>query len=161
MRRGDYSMKMHLGELKIESSAFKHLEHIPKKYTSSGDNVSPPLNWTNPPDSTREFALICYDPDAPVTYGYTHWVLYGIPSEINNIEEGEGKTFTDGINSKGEMGYTGPAPPSGHGVHHYYFWLYALDKKLDLKPGLTRNQLLDAIDDHIIVQSRNVGIYEV
>ncbi len=59
------------------------------------------------------------------------------------------------------MGYTGPAPPSGHGVHHYYFWLYALDKKLDLKPGLTRNQLLDAIDDHIIVQSRNVGIYEV
>ena len=153
-------MKMHLGKLQIISPAFGSLRNIPKHFTTSGDNVSPPLNWMNAPENTKEFALICYDPDAPFTYGFTHWVLYGIPSEINSIEEGEGKTFTSGVNSTGKIGYSGPAPPPGHGPHHYYFWLFALDQALNLDLGLTREELLDAIDDHIIVQARHVGIYE-
>jgi Raf kinase inhibitor-like YbhB/YbcL family protein len=153
-------MKMHLGDLQIMSPAFGSLRNIPKHFTTSGDNVSPPLNWMNAPDSTMEFALICYDPDAPVTYGFTHWVVYGIPADINSIEEGEGKTFTDGVNSTGGTGYSGPDPPPEHGPHHYYFWLYALDKNLHLNPGLTREELLNAIDEHIIVQARHVGIYE-
>ena len=154
-------MVMHLGDFQINSPAFGSLKNIPKHYTGEGDNVSPPLMWIKPPKNTKEFALICYDPDAPVTYGYTHWVIYGIPSEIDSIKEGEvNKRFTEGVNSSGELGYTGPAPPPGHGPHHYYFWLYALDETLDLKPGLTRQELLDAIDDHIIVQARHVGIYE-
>ena len=151
---------MHLGDLQIMSPAFGSLRNIPKHFTTSGDNISPPLNWMNSPDNTKEFALICYDPDAPVTYGFTHWVVYAIPSDINSIEEGEGETFTDGVNSTGGTGYSGPAPPPEHGPHHYYFWLYALDKNLNLDPGLTREELLDAIDEHIIVQARHVGIYE-
>jgi Raf kinase inhibitor-like YbhB/YbcL family protein len=153
-------MKMHLGDLQIISPAFGSLRNIPKHFTTSGDNVSPPLNWMNAPENTKEFALICYDPDAPFTYGFTHWVVYGLPPEINGIEEGEGKTFTDGVNSTGGTGYSGPAPPPEHGPHHYYFWLYALDKALHLDPSLTRDELLDAIDEHIIVQARHVGIYE-
>lgn len=153
-------LKMHLGNLQIMSPAFGTLRNIPKHFTTFGDNISPPLNWINAPEITKEFVLICNDPDAPVTYGFTHWVLYGIPPEINSIEEGEGKTFTDGVNSMGETGYSGPSPPPGHGPHHYYFWLYALDKALHLDPGLTREEVLYAIDDHIIVQARYVGIYE-
>ena len=88
-------------------------------------------------------------------------MIYGIPPEIDSIEEGEiNQTFTEGTNSTGKQGYSGPAPPPGHGLHHYYFWLYAIDKALDLKHGLTRQELLDAIDNHIIVQARHVGIYE-
>ena len=154
-------MIMHYGDLQINSPAFGSLKNIPKHYTRAGDNVSPPLMWINASENTKEFALICYDPDAPVTYGFTHWVIYGIPPEIDSIEEGEiNQNFTEGTNSTGKQGYSGPAPPPGHGLHHYYFWLYAINKALDLKHGLTRQELLDAIDNHIIVQARHVGIYE-
>ena len=80
-----------------------------------GSNVSPPLNWSKTPINTREFALICYNPDAPYTYGFTHWVIYGIPPEITGIEEDKGKLFTEGVNSTGKMGYSGPAPPPANG----------------------------------------------
>lgn len=154
-------MTIHLGDLQINSPAFGSLKNIPKHYAGVGDNVSPPLMWINAPENTKEFALICHDPDAPYTYGYTHWVIYGIPPETDSIEEGEvNKSFTEGTNSAGELGYTGPDPPSGNGPHHYYFWMYALNKALDLKPGLSWQELLEAIDDHIIVQARHVGIYE-
>ena len=155
-------MKRHLGDLQISSPAFGHLEQIPKRYVSDGDNLSPPLEWIDAPADTKQFALVCFDPDAPYAHAYTHWLMYGIPSDVTGIAEGEGKrAFTEGINSGGQQGYSGPAPPTGHGPHHYYFWLYALDTELDLKPGLTRKQLIDAIEDYITVQARIVGIYEM
>ena len=92
--------------------------------------------------------------------GFTHWVLYGIPATVNQLAEADGSQFTEGMNSFNQPGYTGPAPPEGHGPHHYYFWLYALDAELDLKPELNRSQLLDAIADNIIEQARLIGIYE-
>jgi Raf kinase inhibitor-like YbhB/YbcL family protein len=155
-------MKLNLGDLHLSSPAFGPLGHIPKRYTYDGDNLSPPMEWSNAPANTQEFALICFDPDAPLPDGFTHWVVYGIPADVTSIGESEGKkVFTEGITDYGETGYGGPAPPPGNGVHHYYFWLYALDVSLNLKPGLTRRQLLDAISDHIIVQARLVGIYEL
>jgi len=155
-------MEMKLGDLRISSPAFGSLERIPERYVSAGDNISPPLKWNGVPADTQELALICHDPDAPFPYGFTHWVMYGIPTDGNGIGEGEGKqAFTEGTNSLGGQGYTGPAPPPGHGPHHYYFWLYALDTALNLKSGLTRKQLLDAIADHVTVQARLVGIYEL
>ena len=155
-------MALNLGDLRIGSPVFASLEHIPERYAYGGDNVSPPVEWSGAPPDTKEFALICHDPDAPLPYGFTHWVVYGIPSHVTGIEEGEGEmAFTEGTTGYGEQGWGGPAPPPGHGPHHYYFWLYALDKALNLKPGLTREQLLDAIADHIIVQARLVGIYEL
>ncbi len=104
--------------------------------------------------------LICHDPDAPKPWGFTHWLLYGISPTVNQIAEGNGQQFTEGINSLNQPGYTGPAPPQGHGLHHYYFWLYALDTALSLKPAMNREQLLTAIADHVIEQARLVGTYE-
>ena len=155
-------MGLNLGDLSISSPAFGSLERIPERYVHGGDNLSPPLEWSGAPADTKEFALICHDPDAPLPYGFTHWVIYGITADVTSIGEGEGKeAFTEGTTGYGGQGYGGPAPPPGHGPHHYYFWLYALDTALNLKPGLKREQLLDAIADHIIVQARLVGIYEV
>ncbi|MDQ3931762.1 MAG: YbhB/YbcL family Raf kinase inhibitor-like protein [Actinomycetota bacterium] len=151
---------MNLGDLSIRSSAFGHDDPIPTKYASDGDDVSPPLEWTGVPEGTRQFALIIHDPDAPVTYGCTHWMLYGIPPSTTSLEEGGGSEFTAGENYLGNQGYDGPAPPSGHGTHHYFFHLYALDVELDAEPGLTRLELLDRIDGHIIEQARVVGTYE-
>ncbi|MEH1939886.1 MAG: YbhB/YbcL family Raf kinase inhibitor-like protein [Nostoc sp.] len=76
------------------------------------------------------------------------------------IAEGGGSKFTEGMNSTNQPGYTGTAPPKGHGPHHYYFWLYALDAELDLKPNINREELLNAIADHAIEQARLVGVYE-
>ena len=155
-------MALNLGDLRIRSPFFAPLERIPERYAYDGDNVSPPVEWSGAPPDTKEFALICHDPDAPLPYGFTHWVVYGIPSDVTGIGEGEGKMdFTEGTTGYGEQGWGGPAPPPGHGPHHYYFWLYALDKALNLKPGLTREQLLEAIADHIILQARLVGVYEL
>ena len=71
-----------LSKLQLSSPAFEPRGEIPSKYTGEGEDISPPLQWTNVPDGTRSFALICHDPDAPVvsegTYGFVHWVLYNI-----------------------------------------------------------------------------------
>ena len=154
-------MQLNLGNLRIGSPAFESLGRIPKRYAGDGENVSPPLAWSGTPDGTGQFALVCYDPDAPLAQGFTHWVVYGIPADVTTLSEGQkADSFTPGVNSMGQQGYTGPLPPQGHGQHHYYFNLYALDSSVQLKPGLTREQLLDAIEGHILVQARLVGIYE-
>jgi Raf kinase inhibitor-like YbhB/YbcL family protein len=154
-------MKLNIKDLRISSSAFEPLTRIPDRYTSTGENISPPVAWTGVPANTQQLALICYDPDAPLARGFTHWLVYGIPPEINAIAAGGGGAFTQGMNTMESMGYTGPAPPPGHGLHHYYFWLYALDTALDLAPGLDRDRLLDAIAPHIIEQARSIGTYEL
>jgi Raf kinase inhibitor-like YbhB/YbcL family protein len=118
------------------------------------------LEWSGLPPGTQQLALICHDPDAPLPGGFTHWTIYGIPTTVSQLAEAGGSKFTEGMNSSDKPGYTGPAPPQGHGPHHYYFWLYALDKELDLKPGLNREQLLDAIADRVIEQARLIGIYQ-
>jgi len=153
-------MNLYIKELRIVSPAFTSLERIPKRYTSEGENISPPLEWSGLPPGTQQLALICHDPDAPLTRGFTHWVMYSIPPTISQLAEAVNSKFTEGMNSAEKLGYTGPTPPVGHGLHHYYFWLYALDKELDLKPGLNREQLLDAVADCVIEQARLVGIDE-
>ena len=153
-------MELKLKDLEIISPVFSAHEAIPKRYTSDGENVSPPLQWSKIPPETKQLALICHDPDAPLPLGFTHWSIYNIPPNVNEIAQGSGNRFTEGVNSAGSNGYTGPAPPEGHGVHHYYFWLYALNQALDLKPGLSREELLDAIADSVTAQARLVGIYE-
>ena len=153
-------MELRLKDLEITSPAFSYLTTIPQKYTSDGENVSPTLQWDEIPPETKQLALICHDPDAPLPYGFTHWTIYNIPPDVRAIAEGEGNKYTEGSNTSGSNGYTGPAPPEGHGVHHYYFWLYALDRSLDLKAGLSREELLEAIADYVIAQARLVGVYE-
>ncbi len=153
-------MELRLKDLEITSSAFQPLSAIPQRYTSDGENVSPALRWSKIPPETEELALICHDPDAPLPWGFTHWVLYNIPANITEIEEGGGDLYTTGVNTTGAKGYTGPAPPSGHGAHYYYFWLYALDRSLKLQAGLNRIELLNVIADSVTAQARLVGIYQ-
>jgi Raf kinase inhibitor-like YbhB/YbcL family protein len=153
------AQKLNVGDLRLTSPAFKHHEPIPAKHASDGDDVAPELAWTGAPEGTEAFAVVVHDPDAPLVDGFTHWVAYGIPADASGLPEGGGDA-TSGTNSMGETGYNGPAPPPGHGTHHYYFWVYALDQDLTLPAGLDRQALLAQIEDHVIEQARLVGTYK-
>ena len=150
--------KLNVADLRIKSPAFEGHKRIPDKHTSNGEDVAPPLEWSGVPEGTQAFAIVVHDPDAPLVDGFTHWVAYGISADATSLPEG-GEGPTQGINSTGQEGYMGPAPPPGHGTHHYYFWVYALDEDLDLPPGLDRRGLLEQIEDHVIEQARVVGTY--
>jgi Raf kinase inhibitor-like YbhB/YbcL family protein len=152
------AQKLNVADLKLSSPAFKHHEAIPAKHAGDGEDVAPELSWSGVPDGTEAFAIVVHDPDAPLVDGFTHWVAYGIAADATGLPEGGG-SVTEGVNSFGESRYNGPAPPPGHGTHHYYFWIYALDEDLDLPPGLNRRALLERIEDHVIEQARLVGTY--
>jgi Raf kinase inhibitor-like YbhB/YbcL family protein len=154
-------MSLKLGNFKLTSSAFQSQGKMPKRYGGDGDNKSPPLEWSGAPAGTKQFALVCHDPDAPLPQGFTHWVVYGIPASTTSLPEDEGPgIFVAGVNGMGKAGYMGPYPPPGHGPHHYFFWIYALDTEDGMKAGMTRDQLLDAIKNHVLEQARIVGTYE-
>lgn len=153
------AQELNVAALKVSSPALDAHGRIPQRYTPDGDDVSPPLAWTGVPEGTRSFAVVVHDPDAPLVDGFTHWVLSGIPVGTTRLAENE-PAFNAGRNSLGHTGYDGPAPPPGHGPHHYYFWVYALDAELELEPGLDRRSLLERIEDHVIEQARIIGVYE-
>jgi Raf kinase inhibitor-like YbhB/YbcL family protein len=159
--------------LVITSTAFAQGRPIPRKYTGEGADVSPPLAWSGVPEAAKELVLICDDPDAPTKEPWVHWVLYKIPAKVKALPEGiprqprlknpsgalQGKnSWPDGDT----IGYRGPMPPIGHGVHHYYFRLYALDTELDLEPGLPKNTVLERIHNpnHILAEGLLMGTYE-
>ena len=151
-----------LSDINLASSAFQQRGNIPKIYTGEGDDVSPPLSWSNAPEGTRSFALFCHDPDAPLVtsgaYGFVHWVLYNIPASVMQLAE-DNKSCTSGVNSFGRDGYGGPMPPEGHGIHHYFFWILALDAEPDLESALSMGKLLKEIEPIVIGMNRLVGIY--
>lgn len=152
------AQKLNVADLRLRSDAFEHHKRIPDRHSGDGEDVSPALEWSGVPDGTRAFAVVVHDPDAPLVDGFTHWVAYGIPGDARELPEG-GDEVVNGVNSFGNAGYNGPAPPPGHGTHHYYFWVYALDDDLALEPGLDRRALLEAIEDHVIEQARLVGTF--
>jgi len=151
-----------LSDMQLTSTAFATGERIPDRHTCNGEDVSPVLQWSNVPDGTREFAVICHDPDAPLikpaTYGFVHWVLYGIPGTVSELPEGVAD-YIQGGNDFGNVGYGGPAPPPGHGTHHYFFWLLALDQETSLDAGLTMWELLEQVEPNVIGMNRLVGTY--
>src|SRR5690606_40653096 len=127
-----------------------------------GEGGPAPLSRSQLPEHPPSLAVICHDPGAPVvspgTYGFVHWVLYNLPASVAELPEGV-QGYTSGKNDFGKAGYGGPMPPEGHGVHHYYFWLLALDRELDLSGGLSLWQLLERIEPHVIGMNRLVGTY--
>jgi Raf kinase inhibitor-like YbhB/YbcL family protein len=164
-------MKTMAHGIAITSTAFSNGQPIPQKYTGDGQDVSPPLAWTDAPAGTKQWALICDDPDAPTDEPWVHWVIYGIPATVRSLPEAvktsaqlsEPKGTLQGKNSwpgGRTVGYRGPAPPKGHGVHHYHFKLYALDGDQKLAAGLTKNDLLKAIDGKVLGAGELVGTYE-
>jgi Raf kinase inhibitor-like YbhB/YbcL family protein len=147
----------------LTCTAFKEGERIPSKFTCEGKDVSPQLSWTgNPPDAKSQ-ALIVDDPDAPGGV-FTHWVIFNLPADVQQLEEGVpvreklSNGALQGKNGTGRIGYMGPCPPRGP-IHHYRFTLYTLDKKLELKAGSSKEQLLEAMSGHITSQVRLVGVF--
>ena len=151
-----------LSSMQLTSSAFNDGTNIPQQYTGEGADISPQLSWTDAPEATKSFALICHDPDAPLispgSYGYVHWVLYNIPFNINSLEENT-DLYTSGVNDFGNLGYGGPMPPNGHGIHHYYFWLLALDLEPSLQERLSLWELLSVVEPNVIGMNRLIAKY--
>jgi len=143
--------------MRITSSAFKNNELIPDKYTCKGQDISPPLEFLYIPKNAKALALIMDDPDAP-SGTFTHWLVWNIPSSTTEIEEGERIPYPQGINDFGRQYYKGPCPPSG--VHRYFFTLYALNKKLDLKDGTSKDELLKVMRGSVIEKAELIGRYK-
>jgi Raf kinase inhibitor-like YbhB/YbcL family protein len=149
--------------IELTSTAFQSGATIPKQYTGDGADQSPPLRWPEPPQGTQSLALICDDPDAP-RGTWVHWVLFNLPAQTRELEEGVPTTETVGTGAKqgkndfGNIGYGGPVPPKGK-PHRYFFKLYALDVTLDLPPGATKAQLVDAMKGHILAEGQLMGNY--
>jgi Raf kinase inhibitor-like YbhB/YbcL family protein len=146
--------------IQVSSSAFEPGGDIPRKYTGEDQDISPPLVWRGLPEETKEIALICDDPDAPTSKPFVHWVLYKIPADREGLPEGGAGGALEGENDFGGTRYGGPMPPTGHGVHHYHFKVYALDTELDVAPGLTKDQLLMAMEGHVLDEGELIGTYE-
>ena len=151
-------------DMQLTSPAFEPHGTIPRRHSGEGEDVSPALSWSGAPAEARSFALICHDPDAPLVkpgaYGFVHWVLYGLPGSTERLEEGT-DLGTAGANDFGGRGYGGPKPPAGHGVHHYFFWLLALDAEVDLEPGLEMWRFLEKAEPHVLGMNRLVGTYRI
>lgn len=148
----------------LKSAAFSSGGDIPKKFTCDGADVSPALSWTEPPEKAASLSLIADDPDAPVGT-WVHWVLYDLPASARELPEGVAKKENldsgarQGRNDFGRIGYGGPCPPAGT-PHRYFFKLYALDAKTNLKPGATKAELEKAMKGHILAQAELMGRYK-
>lgn len=144
--------------MELRSSSFVGNEAIPAKYSSYGENVSPELSWTKPPEGTKSLVLLVEDPDAPKVTPFVHWLVYDIPPSDDSVDEGRAPAgSTVGQNDNGTEGYFGPKPPSGS--HHYHFRLYAVDRRLGLPAGETKDQVLKQIDGHTLGQGELVATY--
>lgn len=149
--------------ISITSTAFNEGEFIPKKYSCDGADVSPPLEWIGIPEETKELALICDDPDAPMGT-WVHWVLYNIPPNVSNLPESVPAVkvlengAVHGMNDFHKIGYGGPCPPGG--THRYFFKIYALDTELKLAQGKTRTELLESMNGHVLAGGQLMGKYK-
>ena len=144
-------------KLTVTSSSFSANGMIPAKYTCQGQQVSPPLHVTGVPSGAKSLAIILHDPDAPMSGGFTHWVVWNLPTDGNIAEDFKGAE--QGLNGAKRPGYTGMCPPSG--VHHYHFMVYALDTNLTLDKNSTDKAALEkAMAGHILAQGDLVGLYQ-
>lgn len=149
--------------LTVASVSFSSGGEIPNKFTCDGEDVSPQIFWSGTPNGTQAFVLMVDDPDAPAGT-WTHWVLYDLPASLKSLNEGlptsdqlpdESK---QGRNDFGKIGYNGPCPPAGR-PHRYFFKLYALDRKLNVKGGAARSEVEKAMSGHVLAQGEVMGTY--
>lgn len=154
-----------MAAFRLTSPAFEHDDELPFRFTSDGDDVSPPLAWSNVPEGTRELILVCDDPDGE-TGVVTHWIAYGMDPSVDGLPEGlprsalveDPVSLVQGRNEFDEVGYSGPVADSQRGAHRCFFRLFAVDRELDLAPGIDRAELRHAAKDHIIATAVLVGI---
>ncbi|QEG39830.1 YbhB/YbcL family Raf kinase inhibitor-like protein [Roseimaritima ulvae] len=164
--------------MKLTSSAFADGAMIPAQYTGVAQDISPPLAWTEVPEGTQAFALICDDPDAPSRAQprpegpWVHWVIYNLPATAQQLPEavtrqselGQPVEAVQGKNdfdAPDNIGYRGPMPPEGSGPHRYFFKLYALDAPLDLSASdADKESLLAAMQGHVLAEAQWMGQFE-
>ena len=150
--------------LALTSKAFKNGETIPAKYTCDGDNASPPLVISGVPAGTVTLALIMDDPDVPKQLRpsgvFDHWTVFNIQPDATEISE-SGTVGMLGVTGRGTLGYTGPCPPPQYEPceHRYFFRLYALDTKLNLAEGATKDEVLAAMHGHVLSSAELMGRY--
>ncbi|WP_312880283.1 YbhB/YbcL family Raf kinase inhibitor-like protein [Actinokineospora xionganensis] len=161
LSKGTRSMDDPLPEnvIELRSAAFTDHTLIPNRFAHDGDNASPPLQWTPPPEGTQELVLVCEDKDAP-DGTFVHWVATGISPDVNELPEGKlPDGVTQGRNSWGGTGWDGPAPPVGDDPHRYFFRLYAVDEPLGLGADATAEQVHDAVRGHKLAAATLVGLF--
>ncbi len=155
----------------VSSTAFDHHGTVPEVNTAYGDNVSIDLSWSNLPEGTVQLALVCDDPVVPMPSPFVHWVAYNIPATAPGLPAGMStdsvvtgvaglEGMINGVNGLRRTGYFGPRPPVDGKLHAYHYRLYALDAALDLEEGLNKEQLLEAIDGHVLGTGMLMGHYE-
>jgi len=149
-------------EMRLSSPTIRHGEPIPEKHSCDGEDVSPALAWEGVPEDAKSLALVVDDPDAPLGT-WDHWIVFNIPPGVKGLKEGAGKGHLPsqalhGRNSWKRNDWGGPCPPQGR--HRYYFKLFALDAMLELSPGASKAELLEAMDSHILARAELMGTYE-
>jgi len=151
--------------MRLNSSAFADGSAIPRRFTCDGDDVSPPLSWSDGPPGTRSFVLLCDDPDAPAGTWH-HWAAYDIPPTLTALAERaasdtEKRGFKQAVNDFQRPGYDGPCPPRGHGPHHYHFRLLALSvDRLSVSRTPSCREVEREARKHTIAEATLVGVYQ-
>lgn len=147
--------------MQLTSPAFNDGDTIPRRYTCEGEDLSPPLAWSGAPAGTRSFALICADPDAPAGTWH-HWAVFDIPADQTALAEGVvPQAGHQAVNDFGRLGYGGPCPPRGHGIHHYHFRLLALSVEgLKVTARVSVPEIEREVRKHLIAEARLTGLYQ-
>ena len=143
-------------EMRVTSPEFQHNAPIPRKFTCQSEDINPALLIEGLPEGTKSLALIVDDPDAPMGT-WVHWLVYDISPDVKRIEENSipGK---QGMNNSGRKNYAGPCPPSG--THRYFFKVYSLDTMLNPEEGITKKQLEEKMQGHILDKAELIGLYK-
>ncbi len=144
-------------------------EPIPLAHSADGDNASPELAWSDAPEGAASFVLMMEDPDADAPKPFVHWIVYDLPAEVTSLREGlpvepvlpDPQGVKQGANSMGATGYFGPKPPVGDPAHAYHFQIFALDvPSLGIDPGAPREEVLAAMQGHVLAKGEIVGAFE-
>jgi Raf kinase inhibitor-like YbhB/YbcL family protein len=156
--RADIAGQQPRASLNVSSSSFVNGDPMPSRITCSGKELSPALEISLPPKGTKTLAVVMDDTDSP--FGFVHWVVYNIPSDVRTMAEGASSQkklptgVTEGVNSADTVGYVGPC----HRGHHYVVRVYALDLVARLSPGSTKRQLALAVKGHVLAEGQLIGI---
>lgn len=153
--------------LSIESSAFAEGESIPDIHAAEGENISPPLQWSEGPEKTKSYVVVMEDPDVGQDPPFVHWLLYNIPADVTQLNEAvppspqlaKPQGALQGQNDAGAIGYFGPKPPVGDPAHHYHFQVFALDTELEISFGVARAELIAAMGGHVLAAAEVTGTY--
>lgn len=146
--RGDNSTStsvLKLETLAVSSPAFEDGANIPERFSCEGENIPPPLRWSDIPEETRELVIVVTDPEAP-SGTFVHWTVWGIDPSSKGIDGELPEGAVEGMSSSGKPTYIGPCPPAGE-THRYNFEVIALSAQLPLEAGASVDELRDEVED--------------